>query len=76
MQAHGEAEFYEGYEVHHDHQFADAALLAAMKKARQETGLSLDYWADITEGLDHRCALILVGRSSTLPKNMNSSDKE
>lgn len=62
--------------VQHDQQFLDDALLAAMKKAREMTGLSLDFWADLTDGLDHKCALILVGRSSIFPKNINSNGKE
>lgn len=46
--------------------------LEALKMLRKNTGLTLDFWADITEGLDQSSLDILVGRSSTLPKNKNS----
>lgn len=50
----------------------DAELLELMKKARHETGLPLDFWADLTDGLPHNLAAILCGRSSIFPKYMNS----
>lgn len=50
-------------------------LLEAMKKARAETGLSLDFWADLTDGLPYSLAAILCGRSSIFPKYMNSKVK-
>lgn len=49
--------------------------LSALKALRENTGLSLDFWVDITEGLDQSSIDILVGRSSTLPKYRNSSGK-
>lgn len=51
----------------------EARLLAMMKLAREETGLPLDFWVDITEGLPYRWAAILCGRSPVFPKYMNSS---
>lgn len=48
-------------------------LLAAMKAAREETGLPLDFWADLTDGIPYSFAAILCGRSSIFPKYMNSS---
>lgn len=53
----------------------DDMLLRAMKKARADTGLPLDFWADLTDGLDHSDAAILCGRSSIFPKYMNSSGR-
>lgn len=50
-------------------------LLRAMKKARANTGLPLDFWADLTEGLNYNDAAILCGRSSIFPKYINSSGK-
>lgn len=50
----------------------DKQLLEAMKKARAETGLPLDFWADLTEGIPYNFAAILCGRSSIFPKYMNS----
>lgn len=47
-------------------------LLDAMKRARAETGLPLDFWADLTDGLPYSFATILCGRSSIFPKYMNS----
>jgi hypothetical protein len=51
----------------------DEKLLEAMKKARFETGLPLDFWADLTEGIPYNFAAILCGRSSIFPKYMNSN---
>ena len=48
-------------------------LLCLMKKARQDTGLPLDFWADFLEGIPYKWAAILCGRSDMLPKNRNSS---
>lgn len=49
--------------------------LELLKKARRESGMSLDFWVDLTEGLDQSSLEILVGRSSIFPKYKNSSDK-
>ena len=46
-----------------------------LKNARKQSGLPLDFWADITEGLDYNSLEILVGKSSIFPKYMNSKDK-
>lgn len=51
-------------------------LLALLKQARAESGLSLDFWADLTEGLPQSCVAILCGRSSLFPKYMNSKGIE
>lgn len=50
-------------------------LLDLMKKARAETGLPLDFWADLTDGLPYSFAAILCGKSSIFPKYMNSKDR-
>lgn len=50
----------------------DEKLLNAMKEARRETGLPLDFWADLTDGLPYSFATILCGRSSIFPKYINS----
>lgn len=55
---------------------SDAERLKALKKARLESGMSLDFWVDLTEGLDQRCFEILVGRSSIFPKYRNSKGSE
>lgn len=47
-------------------------LLELMKQARKETGLPLDFWADLTEGMPYSFAAILCGRSPIFPKYMNS----
>lgn len=52
----------------------DKSLLDAMKRARSETGLPLDFWSDLTDGLPYSFAAILCGRSSIFPKYMNSND--
>lgn len=49
--------------------------LELLKRARAESGLPLDFWVDLTEGLPQRSLEILVGRSSIFPKYMNSSGK-
>lgn len=48
--------------------------LALLKKARRESGMPLDFWVDLTEGLDQSSLEILVGRSSIFPKYINSRD--
>lgn len=48
-------------------------VLRAMKVARESTGIPLDFWADLTEGLPYNFAAILCGRSAIFPKYMNSS---
>lgn len=53
----------------------DEQRLSLLKTARAKSGLPLDFWEDFTEGLDQRCLEILVGRSSMLPKYINSKDK-
>lgn len=59
--------WYVGGEMNED-------TLALLKLARKRSGLPLDFWADLTEGLDYKSLEILVGRSSIFPKYMNSSD--
>lgn len=54
---------------------SDSERLKALKALRQNTGLTLDFWADLTEDLDQSSLDILVGRSSTLPKYKNSNVK-
>lgn len=49
-------------------------VLRMMKQAREATGLSLDFWADLLDGLPYSCSAILCGRSSIFPKYMNSRD--
>lgn len=53
----------------------DDERLALLKEARRNSGLPLDFWADFTEGLDHNSLAILCGRSSLLPKYMNSKER-
>lgn len=48
------------------------ARLRLLKVARKRSGLPLDFWVDLTEGLDYSLVEILVGRSSIFPKYMNS----
>jgi hypothetical protein len=53
----------------------DAERLSMLKVARRNSGLPLDFWADLTEGLPQSCCAILCGRSSFFPKYMNSKVK-
>ena len=50
-----------------------AEKLKLLKEARRISGLPLDFWADLTEGLPYSSLVILCGRSSIFPKYMNSS---
>lgn len=50
-------------------------MLAMLKEARKESGLPLDFWADLTDGLPHNLVAILCGRSSIFPKYMNSKGR-
>lgn len=52
----------------------DEERLELLKKARLESGLPLDFWHDLTEGLSHNSTAILCGRSSIFPKYMNSRE--
>lgn len=51
----------------------DERFLRLLKEARKRSGLPLDFWADLAEGLDYSSLEILVGKSSIFPKYMNSS---
>lgn len=53
----------------------DALTLALLKAARDQSGLPLDFWVDLTEGLDYSSLAILCGRSPIFPKYINSSGK-
>lgn len=46
--------------------------LELLKEARRNSGMSLDFWDEFTEGLDQSFLEILVGRSSIFPKYQNS----
>jgi len=50
-------------------------ILELLKQARHSSGLPLDFWADLTEGLDYNTLAILCGRSSIFPKYINCKDK-
>ena len=54
----------------------EEATLKLLKEARRVSGLPLDFWADLTEGLPHNCVAILCGRSALFPKYMNSKGTE
>ena len=47
-------------------------VLELLKQARQQSGLPMDFWADLTEGMPYSFTAILCGRSSIFPKYMNS----
>ena len=49
--------------------------LKMLMAARVKSQMSLDFWADLTDGLDQSSFEILVVRSSIFPKYMNSKDK-
>lgn len=53
----------------------DEDILVLLKIARANSGLPLDFWLDLTEGLDQSALEILVGRSSIFPKYINSRGK-
>lgn len=50
-------------------------ILEMLKNARNKSGLPLDFWADLTEGLDYNSIAILCGRSDIFPKYINSNGK-
>jgi len=52
----------------------DEEILRLLKKARRRSGLPLDFWVELTEGLDYSSLVILCGRSSIFPKYMNSKE--
>ncbi len=50
----------------------DAKRLELLKQAREASGLPLDFWVDLTDGLPYKSLAILCGRSALFPKYMNS----
>ncbi len=48
--------------------------LALLKSLRTSTGLTLDFWADLTDGLPYSSLAILCGNASASPKNKNSNE--
>lgn len=50
----------------------DKDILEMLKQARLNSGLPLDFWSDLTDGLDYKAFAILCGRSSIFPKYINS----
>lgn len=50
----------------------DEIRLKLLKEARKNSGMSLDFWDEFTEGVDQSLLEILVGRSSIFPKYINS----
>lgn len=51
---------------------SSAERLALLKEARRVSGMPLDFWADLTEGLPYNSLAILCGNASVIPKYMNS----
>lgn len=47
----------------------------ALKKASKESGLPMDFWDELTEGLDYNSLAKLCGKASLFPKYMKSIDK-
>lgn len=54
----------------------DETRLRLLKQARRQSGWSLDFWEEFTEGLDQSSLEILVGKSSVLPKYKKSKGSE
>ena len=52
-----------------------AEKLKLLKEARKISGLPLDFWVDLTDGLPYSALVILCGRSSIFPKYMKSNVK-
>lgn len=63
------------HDVNRDAQSEAIELLAELRKARKKSGLSMDFWVDLIDGLDHKSALILCGKSAMFPKYINSKGK-
>lgn len=51
----------------------DSQILELLKGARNASGLPLDFWADLTDGLPYNAVAILCGRSALFPKYVNSN---
>lgn len=54
---------------------SEEQVLEMLKEARRVSGLPLDFWVEITDGLDQSSIAILCGKSSVFPKYMNSKGK-
>lgn len=48
--------------------------LARIKELRALTGLTMDFWVDLTEGIPYRSLAIMCGNLSLSPKNRNSKE--
>lgn len=51
----------------------EAQVLALLREARNKSGLPMDFWIELTDGLDHKALAMLCGRWSLFPKYMNSA---
>lgn len=51
-------------------------LVGLLKQAREISGLSLDFWDELTRDFDHNSVAILCGRSRLFPKYMKSKVNE
>lgn len=47
--------------------------LEMLKMARDASGMSLDFWVDLTDGLHHSTVARLCGRAALFPKYSQSS---
>lgn len=54
----------------------DSQLLAMLKAARNRSGLPMDFWDELTRGLDYNAIAMLCARCDLFPKYMKSSVKE
>lgn len=54
----------------------ESEVLAIIKAARIESGMPVDFWDELTRGLDHKTLAILCGRSFLFPKYMKSRVSE
>lgn len=55
---------------------ADDEILAMLKQARNRSGLPLDFWDELTRGLDYKAIAMLCARCDLFPKYMKSSVRE
>ncbi len=54
----------------------EGAVLTLLKSARNQSGLPLDFWDELTRGLDHKAIAIVCGKADLFPKYMKSSVRE
>lgn len=64
--------YFSSIKIKNEKKLNDSIRLGLLKEARMKSGMTLDFWDELTVGLDQSALEILVGRSDVFPKYRNS----